>query len=95
MRSSWPAGRWAPGLVPWLLEALQDERALVRARACRGLAALEATSSEVVTALTRSLQDDQGHVRYAAARALLELHPGDAELERRCREMLAELGARP
>jgi hypothetical protein len=81
--------------LPWLIGALSDEQAIVRARACRGLAAIEAESDERLTALAARLDDEEPRVRYAAAEALLVVASSRKELLARCAELLAERGDRP
>jgi hypothetical protein len=104
---SWPAAfagrdsvqivcsRIGSAALPWLIGALSDEHAIVRAKACRGLAAIEVESDERLAALEARLDDDEPRVRYAAAEAILTLPSAREEVRTRSAALLAELGDRP
>ncbi len=77
--------------LPWLEWALDDDLAVVRARACRNLGPMGETAERAVPRLLELLEDDEDWVRDEAARAVLRLTPSDSEAASDARGVLDRL----
>lgn len=76
--------------LPWLERALEDDLAVVRARACLNIGALGADAKPLLPALAELMNDSEKMVRLEAARAFLEAAPEDDQRVLRARAVLRE-----
>lgn len=77
--------------LPWLERALEDDLAVVRARACRNIGALGADARHLLPALAELMNYSEKMVRLEAARAFLEAAPENDQRVLHARAVLREL----
>jgi HEAT repeat protein len=88
------AARVGASALGAFVEALEDEHAIVRARAAASLKALGDGARPALAALTRRMEDPERRVRIAAAAAVLAVAPADSAEREAARRILESLEAK-
>jgi HEAT repeat protein len=77
--------------LPWLERALEDDLAVVRARACRNVGAFGAEARPLLPFLLDRLEDPEKNVKREVARAILEVAPAGDQAFNRAKNVLDKL----